>query len=84
MDSLMRAVVGCCQVSEGRVHSLSITPAILPWATFGGRTTTSESCVTTTDGLLSCVKWKREEEEGRRREEEGGEAGELQHHRDAR
>lgn len=75
MDSLMRAVVGCCQVSEGRVHSLSITPAILPWATFGGRTTTSESGVTTTDGLLSCVKWKREEE-GRRKEEGGGKGSE--------
>ena len=50
-------------MSEGREQCLSITPATLPWATFGGRTTTSESGTLITEEVPFC--------EGRRRKRRG-------------
>ena len=41
-------------MSEGREQCLSITPATFPWASFGGRTTSSESGTMIVEELPSC------------------------------
>ena len=51
---MSRAAVECCHMSEGREQCLSITPATLPWATFGGRTTTSKSGTAIAEQLPFC------------------------------
>ena len=57
-------------MSEGREQCLSISPATFPWATFGGRTTSSESGTMIVEELPSC-----EVRRSRRREKERGKRG---------